>query len=659
MDSLVGKTLQGGKYTLEATLGEGGFGVTFKASHHTLAQTVVIKTLKPQTHIRHNFDPLQHRFQDEAKRLALCVHPNIVRVNDFFVEDGVPYLVMDYIAGHTLDRLVHSRPPCPEDKAIHYVRQIGTALTVVHNNGLLHRDVKPGNIMLRQGTQTVVLIDFGIAREFTHGATQTHTSILSDGYAPVEQYLAQAKRTAATDVYGLAATLYALVTGQVPVAAVLRDRQPLLEPRQIVPHLSAAVNQAILLGMAMDAQHRPASMQQWLDLLPSAAPDPVVHQELETPRLSEPTEIAAPVGEPSPGNSSAPTLAVVPPPHQPTPMGSSSSITPITSPPATQKPGSTLPPEGDSHSPTVAIAAPMPPTPGSHSTPSETSGKSDESAWWLVLLGLLAIGGGMAIALFFPRSLPESVSTPPDTSDQAPPPNVSSPTDLPESSSNPATDTDNANGTDETIDSDVPDEVDLGIPNNGIPNNGTPSNGTPNNQSDQPASNAPPTDLPIPTPAAPPLTTPNSGSENPTTEGGDSTNPQNIRSIPGIRLGTSAATVQNLIGPPTQTTSGANNTRIDSYALNQRVRLTYVYDPADRVQQSEVWVTQAVDPLMIRVALNGMVNGQLSQAMEQGLTQVRQGQRTQYNFQGEGLQGRIQRDGSDRIHIQVWATSTP
>ncbi|NEQ98760.1 MAG: serine/threonine protein kinase, partial [Cyanothece sp. SIO2G6] len=152
MNSLVGKTLQTGKYTLDATLGEGGFGVTFKATHHALGQTVVIKTLKPQTHTRQDFDQLQQRFQAEAKRLALCVHPNIVRVNDFFVEEGIPYLVMDYIAGHTLDRLVHSQPSCPEPKAIHYVRQIGAALTVVHNNGLLHRDVKPGNIMLRQGT---------------------------------------------------------------------------------------------------------------------------------------------------------------------------------------------------------------------------------------------------------------------------------------------------------------------------------------------------------------------------------------------------------------------------------------------------------------------------------------------------------------------------
>ncbi|NEQ99685.1 MAG: hypothetical protein F6K30_23785, partial [Cyanothece sp. SIO2G6] len=128
-----------------------------------------------------------------------------------------------------------------------------------------------------------------------------------------------------------------------------------------------------------------------------------------------------------------------------------------------------------------------------------------------------------------------------------------------------------------------------------------------------------------------------------------------IRSIPGIRLGTSAATVRNLVGPATQTAAGTGSTRIDTHDLNQRVRLTYVYDPSNRVQQSEVRVTRAVDPLMIRVALNGMVNGQLTRDLEQGLTQVRQGQVSQYDFQGDGLQGRVQWEG-DRLHIQVWAT---
>ncbi|MFN7854478.1 MAG: protein kinase domain-containing protein, partial [Dolichospermum sp.] len=129
-------------------------------------------------------------------------------------------------------------------------------------------DIKPDNIILRQGTQEVVLIDFGIAREFNNGAKQTHTGLVSEGYAPIEQYLTQAQRTAATDVYGLAATLYALLTAQVPIPALLRDREKMPSPRELQPHLSGAVNQAVSRGMAVEPQFRPTTVAEWLQLLP-------------------------------------------------------------------------------------------------------------------------------------------------------------------------------------------------------------------------------------------------------------------------------------------------------------------------------------------------------------------------------------------------------
>ena len=267
MDALIGKTLQGGKYTLEQELGRGGFGITFRANHRYLGQPVVIKTLNESLRQQPNFAEFDRKFQDEARRLASCVHPNIVRVSDFFVEDGQPYMVMDYIAGQNLGDVVGSNNPLPENLAILYITQIGAALKVVHQKGLLHRDVKPQNIILRQGTHEVVLIDFGIAREFTPGATQSHTNMVSDGYAPPEQYFAQGKYTPATDVYGLAATLYTLLTAQVPVAAILRTSQPMPSPRDLQPQLSAAVSSAVMRGMTVEAQNRPASVDEWLSLL--------------------------------------------------------------------------------------------------------------------------------------------------------------------------------------------------------------------------------------------------------------------------------------------------------------------------------------------------------------------------------------------------------
>lgn len=95
MSSLIGKQLQGGKYKLEAVLGRGGFGLTFRAHQNYLDQRVVIKTLNESFWSALNLAELQKQFQDEARRLALCSHPNVVRVSDFFIEDQLPYMVME------------------------------------------------------------------------------------------------------------------------------------------------------------------------------------------------------------------------------------------------------------------------------------------------------------------------------------------------------------------------------------------------------------------------------------------------------------------------------------------------------------------------------------------------------------------------------------
>ena len=268
MNITAGKVLQNGKYVLHDTLGQGGFGITYKATHTYLGQTVVIKTLQASLRQQEDFGRLEQQFIAEAQRIAKCQHPNIVRVLDFFEEAGQSFIVMDYIPGPTLAEEIKQKQRLPENLAIHYIRQIGSALTIVHQNGLLHRDVKPHNIILQQGTDKVILIDFGIAREFTPGVTQTHTGILSAGYAPIEQYLPKGKRSPATDVYAIAATLYTLLTNQPPVAAVLRDRIPLPTPRQLCQNISPAVERAIMRGLEMEAERRPQTVQAWLALLP-------------------------------------------------------------------------------------------------------------------------------------------------------------------------------------------------------------------------------------------------------------------------------------------------------------------------------------------------------------------------------------------------------
>lgn len=310
----MGKFLQSGKYILEQELGQGGFGVTYRATNSSLGQTVVIKTLNESLQQDAKFATSQQQFQEEARRLAKFAHPHIVRVTDFFIEDGLPYIVMDYVPGRTLDTIVLPNNPLPEAIALHYIRQVSTAVKVVHQNGLLHRDIKPQNLILQEGTQNVVLIDFGIAREFTPGLTQTHTHLVSEGYAPIEQYLPQARRSPATDIYGLAATLYTLLTAQVPFAATLRDRLPLPSPREVCPDLSALVSEGVMRGLAIEPHHRPATVDAWLALFP----------EIATQHIGEMIPIGAAAAKP---NSQMATLAVARA-HYPTSEG-------VTSVPAT------------------------------------------------------------------------------------------------------------------------------------------------------------------------------------------------------------------------------------------------------------------------------------------------------------------------------------
>ena len=264
MTLLVGR----GKYLLQEEIGQGIYGITYKAINKTNNEAVVIKTFKPELAEQAEISRLRKKFLHEAQRLLECSHPNIIPYREFFSEDGVPYIVMDYIAGTTLDKIVLSDRPLPEATAIKYIRQVGEALKVVHSKGILHRDIKPQNLILREDNQQVILIDFGIAREYSRGLVQTHTNVVSDGYSPIELYLPQAKRTAVTDVYGLAATLYTLVTAQVPIAATLRENFALPSPQNMQPKLSNQVSEVIMLGMALEPEERPQTVQEWLDLLP-------------------------------------------------------------------------------------------------------------------------------------------------------------------------------------------------------------------------------------------------------------------------------------------------------------------------------------------------------------------------------------------------------
>ncbi|MDZ8064865.1 MAG: serine/threonine-protein kinase [Nostoc sp. DedQUE08] len=281
MPWIAGQQLLGGKYVIEQVLGQGGFGITYKALHVELKQTVVIKT--PNEHLNQDpeYEKYIERFIEEGRilaRLSQDPHPHIVRVSDLFREGATHCLVMDFVEGENLFEAVKRKGALPEAEILPCIRQIGEALSVVHQAGLVHRDAHPGNIMVRSNGKAV-LIDFGIAKELLPKTLSSKSIAGNEGFAPYEQ-ISRGSREPTVDVYCLAATLYYAVTGQRPTASLTRklDNALLTPPKQINPSISDQLNQAILKGMALEAKDRPQLMQVWLAMLEAlkATPPPSV-----------------------------------------------------------------------------------------------------------------------------------------------------------------------------------------------------------------------------------------------------------------------------------------------------------------------------------------------------------------------------------------------
>ncbi|HBY78236.1 MAG TPA: serine/threonine protein kinase, partial [Cyanobacteria bacterium UBA11148] len=230
-----GQQLYGGRYLIERLLGEGGFGVTYLATDKK-GKHVVIKTLKDEVLKSSQLESFRRKylqdFLNEALRLALSRHPHIVQIENAFHEGELPCMVMEYIEGEDLWQRVNRQGVLSEAEALLYIQQIGDALTVTHEKGLLHRDVKPQNILVRQGCQEAVLIDFGMAREFIPDVELKHTQQVTHCFAPIEQYAKEAIRGEYTDIYALAATLYYLLTKQVPPPSPARAAGVMLKPPQ-------------------------------------------------------------------------------------------------------------------------------------------------------------------------------------------------------------------------------------------------------------------------------------------------------------------------------------------------------------------------------------------------------------------------------------------
>lgn len=314
-----------GPYQIVEQLGSGGMATVFKAYHANLDRFVAIKVLHPAFKQDPNF---LTRFQREARIVAKLQHPAIVPVYDFNEHQGQPYLVMRFIDGETLKARL-GKGDLPLSEVARILHEVGAALEYAHGQGVLHRDVKPSNILLTS-EGGVFLADFGLARIAQAGESTLSQDALvgTPQYISPEQARGDANLDARTDVYSLGVVLYELLVGRVPYQAdtpyaVIHDHiyAPLPLPRSIKPGFPESLERVLLKALAKERDDRYASVADLMNAF-----EPVVRSLIS----EAPTQVAAPA--PAPALAPLPIVPVVAPVAAPVPAA----VTPTHSPPSTK-----------------------------------------------------------------------------------------------------------------------------------------------------------------------------------------------------------------------------------------------------------------------------------------------------------------------------------
>lgn len=262
---MISRTLQNGKYRIVRVLGQGGFGITYEGVQTGLNRRVAIKEFfmsdycerdggTPRVTVvgtygnRQMVERFKQKFIKEAQMIAgLDGVKHIIRIYDVFEENNTAYYVMDYIEGGSLRDFVMQRGRLDESTARRYISQVADALSVLHSRRIMHMDIKPDNILLKDGE--VVLIDFGISKHYDQWGNATTTTPVgrSKGYAPIEQYQQGGVQSFSpeTDIYSMGATLYFLLTAQAPPEATLLVASPISFPSYVSSNMRTAISKAM------------------------------------------------------------------------------------------------------------------------------------------------------------------------------------------------------------------------------------------------------------------------------------------------------------------------------------------------------------------------------------------------------------------------------
>jgi len=297
-----GTKLQGGKYEIVRTLGQGGFGITYLAVHTLFERKVAIKEFfmkdccnrdmetshvsVPSVGSKELVDKFKKKFIKEAKTIFELDYPHIVRVTDVFEENGTAYYVMENLPGGSLADKVKKEGPLSEAQAERYIRQVADALAYIHERNTVHLDVKPSNILLNAKGEAV-LIDFGISKHYDNAGEQTSSTPvgISKGYAPMEQGRDGdvSQFGPSTDIYALGATLYHLVSGQVPPDASIVVEEGLDRPQGVSDRIWLVIDKA----MQPKRKDRPQCIAEFLKLF-DAPPEKVDDDETVVITKKEP-----------------------------------------------------------------------------------------------------------------------------------------------------------------------------------------------------------------------------------------------------------------------------------------------------------------------------------------------------------------------------------
>ncbi|NEO45658.1 MAG: protein kinase [Moorea sp. SIO4A3] len=706
------------RYRVLETLGSGGFGDTFLAEdiHMPSRRRCVIKQLKALAHNSKAYKLVQERFQREAAVLEALgeAHDQIPRLYAYFSEAEKFYLVQEWIRGNTFTTLVRQGKKFTEIEVRELLISLLKVLEYVHSRRIIHRDIKPDNIIIRQRDGVPVLIDFGAVKEamstvVTNSGTPHPASIIigTPGYMSSEQ--SAGHPTYSSDLYSLGLTAIFLLTGKIPQLFHTDERTGEILWREDAPPLYSNLGIVLDKAIRFHPRDRFISVRQMLDSLQS---DP-----------SSPTVATVPIspGAPSTGNNG--TVATVPISPGDSPPANNGSVSTIKGPyPVTVKQNdsykavlkggligggillivvafgsgfnkflnpSTSVPSYEQSTSTSSTTKELPDqeTPSFEESQDQKASSKDPSTETPSSSSQSQTKNQSPVATT-PKTTPESSSSSSQSQTKNQSPVATTPETTPESSSYPSqSQTKNQSPVATTPETtpETPSSSSQSQTKNQSPVATTPKT-TPESSSYPSKPDTTVTDpvtpsspskpdtkvTPVPvTPTSPskpdttvkpvPVRTPKPITEPSPIVENNTNNPNlaQLNAIPKFPPGTQRRAVEYALGKPTKNSKGKWNTRAFLYknVVPNQVDLGYLFGSSGRLRQTEVTFSQSVDLEIMSQTLNKLLSNNISTDIKQGLKDVYQGESKTYKFSSgnnNSLQGVIQRDNSDRIYIGVW-----